>query len=64
MRRWKIGLILLACAFLLGMLVLVFLDGRNPTMAFLTSGASKVYILLMCVLSITALYTCLFGRDR
>lgn len=40
----------LTIAMALGMAVLVYLDGRNPYMEFLTSGASKVYILLLCAL--------------
>ena len=31
----------LAIAMLMGLVVLVILDGRNPLMAFLTSGCSK-----------------------
>ena len=61
MKRLHTALTLLANAFLLGMLVLVFLDGRNPTMAFLTSEASRVYILLMCLLALTALSWRLFA---
>ena len=64
MKRLRNALILLANAFLLGLLVLVFLDGRNPAMAFLTSTASKVYILLTCVSALTALFWCLFARRR
>ena len=38
----------LAVALLLGLVVLIILDGHNPLMAFLTSDASKVYMLVMC----------------
>lgn len=49
MRFLKSFLPHLAIAMLLGLLVLIVLDGRNPLMAFLTSGASKVYMIVMCV---------------
>lgn len=45
----------LAVAMLLGLLVLIVLDGRNPLMAFLTSGASKAYMIIMCLLSLTVI---------
>ena len=46
----------LAIAMLLGMVVITILDGYNPLMAFLTSKASKVYIIVMCILGlVTAL---------
>ncbi|MBR5095011.1 MAG: hypothetical protein IK095_07955 [Oscillospiraceae bacterium] len=51
-KRWKIFLALLTNAMLLGMLLLTYLDGRNPFMAFLTSGPSKIYIAIMCALGI------------
>ena len=38
----------LAIAMLLGLVLIVYLDGRNPYMAFLTSGVSKIYILILC----------------
>ena len=41
----------------LGLAVLVFLEGRNPVMAFLSSPASRVYILCFCVL---VLFLCAF----
>lgn len=39
----------LAIAMLLGFIVLIILDGRNPLMAFITSDTSKVYMLIMCI---------------
>ena len=42
----------LAIAMLLGMVVITILDGYNPLMAFLTSKASKVYIIVMCILGV------------
>ena len=45
----------MAVSMLLGMVVLVILDDRNPLMNFLTSNVSKVYILAMCAVSVIAL---------
>lgn len=45
----------LAIAMLLGMIVLVILHDRNPLMAFLTSRASAVYIIIMCALCVYVL---------
>ena len=45
----------LSIAMLLGLVVLVILDEHNPTMKFLTSGTSKVYLLLLCALCLTSL---------
>lgn len=42
----------LAIAMLLGLVVLMILDGRNPLMNFLTGSAAKTYMLIMCVLCI------------
>ena len=42
----------LSIAMLLGMVVITILDGYNPLMAFLTSKASKVYIIVMCILGV------------
>ena len=54
MRRIKSALEHLSISMLLGLMVLVYLDGRNPYMAFLTSGVSKVYILLAAALGIAS----------
>ena len=64
MKKLRIALIMLANAMLLGMILLVYLDGRNPFMAFLTSTASKVYILLMCVTALACLILCLTDLRR
>lgn len=56
--------ILIALA--LGLLVLVVLDGYNPTMAFLTSASSKVYIFFTCLAAAALGILCLAekGADR
>lgn len=56
--------ILIALA--LGLLVLVVLDGYNPTMAFLTSTSSKVYIFFTCLAAAALGILCLAekGADR
>jgi len=45
-------LTLLTNAMLLGLILLVYLDGRNPYMLFLTSNVSKIYMLILCGLGI------------
>lgn len=55
MRRFLIALAMLAIALLLGLIVLVILDARNPFMQFLTSGPSHVYLLLTAVVGAAAL---------
>lgn len=52
MKGFRIFLTLLTNAMLLGLVLLVYLDGRNPYMHFLTSSASKVYLLVLCGLGI------------
>ena len=42
----------LSLAMGLGLILITYLDGRNPLMKFLTSGTSKVYILIFCIASI------------
>ena len=64
MRKLFTALTMLANAMLLGLIVLVYLDGRNPFMAFLTSTASKVYILLACVLGLAVTVLCLVWLRR
>ena len=58
MKKLKIFLAMLANAFLLGLALLVFLDSRNPFMAFLSSTPSHIYLLLLAVLgtAVCALY--------
>ena len=53
MKRFKVFLAMLANALLLGLIVLVVVDARNPYMRFLTSGPSHVYLLLTCALGVT-----------
>ena len=45
-------LTLLTNAMLLGLILLVYLDGRNPYMLFLTSNVSKIYMLVLCGLGV------------
>ncbi len=42
----------LVIAMALGLLVIAVLDSFNPTMAFLTSRASKTYISILCTLAL------------
>ena len=55
----------LSIAMLLGMIVLVIMDNHNPMMKFLTSSASKVYIIIMCVIGIVCavLYAAKLRRE-
>ena len=53
MKKLKTVLALFSNAMLLGLLLLIYLDGRNPYMAFLTSGVSKVYLVILCLLGLT-----------
>lgn len=53
-----------AIALLLGLLVLVVLDGYNPLMAFLTSPPSKVYMVCACVVSLCAMIALLSRRGE
>ena len=55
MRRLLIALAMLANALLLGLIVLVILDARNPFLQFLTSGPSHVYLLTTAVVGVAAL---------
>ncbi len=53
MRRFKLFLAMLANALLMGLVVLVIVDARNPYMRFLTSTSSYLYLLLLAVVGIT-----------
>ena len=53
MKRFKILLAMLANALLMGLVVLVIVDARNPYMRFLTSTSSYLYLLLLAVVGIT-----------
>ena len=63
MKSLRIVLALLSNAFLLGLLLLLFLDGRNPYYygGFLTSASSKIYMVLLCAAGL--LTNCLFLAD-
>ena len=52
MKRFRIFLAMLANALLLGLIVLVIVDARNPYMRFLTSTASYLYLLLLAVVGV------------
>ena len=53
MKRFKLILAMLANALLLGLVVLVIVDARNPYMRFLTSTVSYIYLLLLAVIGVT-----------
>ena len=63
MKKLRIFLALLTNAMLLGLLLLVYLDGRNPYYygGFLASPASKVYLVILGVLGLVT--TCLSVAD-
>jgi len=50
---FKLFLAMLANALLMGLVVLVIVDARNPYMRFLTSTSSYLYLLLLAVVGIT-----------
>lgn len=52
MKSLKLLLAMLANAMLMGLVVLVILDARNPYMRFLTSTSSYVYLLLLAAVGI------------
>lgn len=66
MKKLRFALAMLSNAMLLGLIVLLYLDSRNPYMKFLTSDVSKIYILLTCVLGVITgcLYMARFRRRR
>lgn len=63
MKKLRVFLGMLTNAFLLGLLLLVYLDGRNPYYygGFLNSGSAKVYLVLLALLGLVN--TCLSIRD-
>ena len=64
MKRLKIWVTALANALLLGLPVLIYVDGRNPFMSFLTSGPSKIYLLLLAALGFVSTWLYLLSlRD-
>ena len=52
MKRFKLILAMLTNAMLLGLIVLVVVDARNPYMRFLTSTTSYLYLLLLAVVGV------------
>lgn len=54
----------LAVSMLLGLIVLVVLDSRNPLMKFLNSGASYWYIAMTCILCIGVIGTFIIQREN
>ena len=54
----------MAAAFQLGLIVLVVLNSRNPTMSFLTSDASIVFILCAAAVTLAALLALLCHLER
>lgn len=54
----------LAIAMLLGLIVLLILDSRNPLMEFLTGDAAKIYMIIMCVLCITVIGKSICEKNR
>jgi hypothetical protein len=61
MKKFRIFLALLTNALLFGLILLVYLHGRNPYMEFLTSFSSKIYLYGLCLVGI--LSTCLTLAD-
>ena len=54
----------LLISMLLGLILLVYLDGRNPLMEFLTSDASKAYLLILCAAGLTTAVLYISDRRR
>ena len=54
MKTLQIALVLLTNALLLGLLLLVFLDGRNPYYfgGFLSSDSSRIYLLVLAAVGL------------
>ena len=51
MKKLRVALVLLSNAMLLGLLVLIYLDQRNPYYygGFLSSPSARTYLVLLCV---------------
>jgi len=54
----------LAIAMLLGFVVIMVLHGYNPLMSFLTSAATRVYIIIMCAFGVIAAIGCIAANRR
>lgn len=63
-KKLRVFLILMTNAMLLGLILLVYLDGRNPYMLFLTSGPSKIYLLILCGLGLLTTFLSLADVRR
>ncbi len=66
MRKLRIFLALLTNALLLGLLLLIYLNGRNPYYygGFLTSPTSRVYLISLAVLGLLTTTLSLFDLRR
>lgn len=49
MKKIKAFLPHFCLSMIMGLCVLLLLDGRNPAMAFLSSDVSKIYIFILCI---------------
>lgn len=63
MKHFRVFLPHLCISMLLVLAVIVILDAYNPTMGFLTSTASRVFLLILCVLGL-AVCIDLVSRNR
>lgn len=54
----------LSIAMLLGVPVLIYCQGRNPMMGFLTSRVSYVYLLIMCAVGVAVAILDIADRRR
>ena len=54
----------LAAAMALGMVVLAILDSFNPFMSFLTSNCTKVYAVILGIVSVASALTVAVERAR
>ena len=55
MKKLRLALVLLTNAMLLGLLLLIYLDMRNPYFygGFLSSPSAKIYLALLCGFGLT-----------
>jgi len=54
----------LCLAMALGLIVITYVDGRNPLMKFLSSGTSKTYLYLLAALTILTAVFCIVSDNR
>ncbi len=64
MKKFRRILSHLGVALSLSVLVLTFLEARNPAMGFLTSGWSAIYIVLLCAVCIYFSLTAGDGTEK